>query len=54
MEGSGSAALVYLVRYYPLASLVPLVWNCLFSFPLKRCVLRPFDAVVLPDHGSVL
>ena len=54
MEGSGSAALVYLVRYYPLASLVPLVWNCLLGFPLEHCVMRPFDVTVPPDYGSVL
>ena len=54
MEGSGSAALVYLVRYYPLASLVPFIQNCLLGFPLERCVLHPFNVAIPPDHGSVL
>ena len=54
MEGLGSAALVCLVRYCPLAFLVPFVWNCLLSFPLEHCVLRPFDVAIPLDHGSAL
>ena len=50
----GSAALVCLVHYCPLASLVPFVRNCLLDFPLERCVLRPFDVAIPPDHGIVL
>ena len=35
------------------ASLVPLVRNCLPSYPLKRRVLHLSDAIVPPNHGSV-
>ena len=54
MEDLRFAVLVYLVRYCPLASLVPFVRNCLLGFPLERCVLCPFDVAVPPYHGFVL
>ena len=54
MEGSGSTALVCLVRYYPLVFLVPFVRNYPLGFPLEHCVLRPFNVAVLADHGSIL
>ena len=48
MGGSSSAALVCSVHYYPLASLIPPVLNCLPGFPLEHCVLHLFDVVVPP------
>ena len=53
MEGLGFAVLVYLVRYCPLASLVPLTQNCLPGCPLEHCVLHLSDVAIPLDSGSV-